>query len=95
MTQRRRLDAFLVEQAVAAGAELREGARVGAIDPSETGVAARIRGEAVRAGVLVGADGANGIVARTLGSTARSSAALRSRATSRSRRCGQTSSERR
>ena len=67
MTQRRRLDAFLVEQAVAAGAELREDARVGAIDPSETGVGARIRGEAVRAGVLVGADGANGIVARTLG----------------------------
>ena len=34
---------------------------------SECGVAARIGSEAVRAGVLVGADGANGIVARTLG----------------------------
>jgi geranylgeranyl reductase family protein len=67
MTQRRRLDAFLVEQAVAAGAELREGARVEAIEQSESGVAARIGGEAVRAEVLVGADGANGIVARTLG----------------------------
>jgi len=65
--QRRRLDAFLVEQAVAAGAELREGARVEAIERSESGVAARIGGETVRAGVLVGADGANGIVARTLG----------------------------
>ncbi|HEX6724737.1 MAG TPA: geranylgeranyl reductase family protein [Gaiella sp.] len=67
MTQRRRLDAFLVEQAVAAGAELRDGVRVEAIEPSESGVAARIDGEAVRAGVLVGADGANGVVARTLG----------------------------
>ena len=67
MTQRRRLDAFLVEQAVAAGAELWEGARVEAIEQSESGVAARIGGDAVRAEVLVGADGANGIVARTLG----------------------------
>jgi len=67
MTQRRRLDAFLLEQAVAAGAELREGARVEAIEPSETGVAARIGGETVCASVLVGADGANGIVARTIG----------------------------
>ena len=67
MTQRRRLDAFLVEQAVAAGAELRDGVRVEAIEPSETGVAARIGGATVRAGALVGADGANGVVARTIG----------------------------
>lgn len=67
MTQRRQLDAFLVEAAVAAGAELRDGIRVGALEPSGTGVEARVDGEAVRAGVLVGADGANGVVARTIG----------------------------
>jgi geranylgeranyl reductase family protein len=67
MTQRRRLDAFLVEQAVAAGAELRDGARVESIEHDESGVTARVDRDAVRAGVLVGADGANGVVARTVG----------------------------
>ncbi len=67
MTQRRHLDAFLAEQAVAAGAELRDGARVESIEPDENGVTARVGGDVVRAGVLVGADGANGIVARTIG----------------------------
>lgn len=67
MTQRRRLDAFLAEHAVASGAELRDGVRVDAIEPDTTGVTARIAGESVRAGVLVGADGANGVVARTVG----------------------------
>jgi len=67
MTQRRRLDAFLVEQAMAAGAELRDGVRVEAMELDETGVTARIDREPVRAGVLVGADGANGVVARAVG----------------------------
>ena len=67
MTQRRRLDAFLVEQAVAAGGEFRDGVRVEAIESSDTGTSARIGRETVRAGVLVGADGANGVVARTIG----------------------------
>jgi geranylgeranyl reductase family protein len=67
MTQRRLLDAFLVEQAVSAGAELRDGVRVEAIESTESGVAARIGGAPMQAGVLVGADGANGVVARTIG----------------------------
>jgi geranylgeranyl reductase family protein len=67
MTQRRRLDAFLVEQAVAAGAEFRDGVRAESLGPSGAGVAARIDADHVRAGVLVGADGANGMVARTIG----------------------------
>ncbi len=67
MTQRRRLDAFLVEQAVTAGAELRDGVRVGQIELDETGVTAQVHGDTVRAGALVGADGANGVVARTIG----------------------------
>ena len=36
MTQRRRLDAFLAEQAAEAGAELREGARVDGLEVTAT-----------------------------------------------------------
>ena len=67
MTQRRRLDAFLVEHAVAAGAELRDGVKVEAIELDDAGVSARLGGETVKADVVVGADGANGVVARTAG----------------------------
>ncbi len=67
MTQRRRLDAHLVEQAQAAGAELREGARVDDVAIDDTGVVARVGGTPVRATVVVGADGANGVVARAAG----------------------------
>ena len=67
MTQRRRLDAFLVEQAAAAGAVVRDGIRVEELDIDDSGVSARFGGEAVGADVLVGADGANGVVARSAG----------------------------
>jgi geranylgeranyl reductase family protein len=50
MTQRRRLDAFLVEQAQAAGAEFRDGTTAEGIDAT----------------VVIGADGANGATAREL-----------------------------
>jgi geranylgeranyl reductase family protein len=63
MTQRRRLDAFLVEQAVAAGAEFRDGVHV-TVD-SETEL--RVEGERVEVGAVIGADGANGTTARSLG----------------------------
>ena len=52
MTQRRRLDAFLVEQAREAGAEFRDGYR-----PDGT----------IDAGVVIGADGANGTTGRRAG----------------------------
>jgi geranylgeranyl reductase family protein len=65
MTQRRRLDAFLADHAAAAGAELRQGARVDGLEADGSGVTARIGGGTVRADVVVGADGANGVVART------------------------------
>jgi flavin-dependent dehydrogenase len=52
MTQRRRLDEFLVERAAEVGAEFRDGVRVD--------------GEPVSVDTLVGADGANGITARRL-----------------------------
>jgi flavin-dependent dehydrogenase len=63
MTQRRRLDAFLAEQAVAAGVEFRDGVHV-AVD-SETEL--RVDGRPVEVGAVIGADGANGITARSLG----------------------------
>jgi geranylgeranyl reductase family protein len=67
MTQRCRLDAYLVEQAVATGAEFRDGATVREVELSEGGVLVRANGAAYRARTLVGADGANGVVARALG----------------------------
>jgi flavin-dependent dehydrogenase len=63
MTQRRRLDALLVEQAAGAGADFRDGVRVTVESDREL----RVNGEPVHVDALVGADGANGITARTLG----------------------------
>src|SRR5689334_4886133 len=67
MTQRRRLDAFLAEQAAAAGADLRDDTRVDSLVVDDGGVEATVGGDRVRADVVVGADGANGVVARTAG----------------------------
>ncbi len=67
MTQRRRLDQYLLEQAAVAGADVHDGARVTEIRQDEHGVGADVDGAAVAARVLVGADGANGIVARVAG----------------------------
>lgn len=67
MTQRRRLDLRLAEQASAAGAEFRDGTALEEVTVDADGVTARVGGAAVRAGYLVGADGANGIVARAAG----------------------------
>ena len=61
MTQRRRLDAFLLDAARAKGVEVREGARV------ELGEQMRVDGSPIEVDVVVGADGANGTTARTLG----------------------------
>jgi geranylgeranyl reductase family protein len=67
MTQRRRLDHYLVEQAVAAGAEFRDGAKVTDVRADERGAGATIDGLPVEAAALVGADGANGTTRKTLG----------------------------
>ena len=67
MTQRRRLDAFLAAEAAEAGAELREGVAVGGIAEDEAGVTVGLGATRIRADVVVGADGANGVVARTVG----------------------------
>jgi geranylgeranyl reductase family protein len=67
MTQRRRLDAHLAEEAARAGADFRDGCGVGDLAPGPKGVAALVGGSPVQAGFVVGADGANGIVARAAG----------------------------
>lgn len=63
MTQRRKLDSFLVEQAVAAGAEFRDGARVDV----ESDTQIRVNGRPVEVAAVIGADGANGVTSRALG----------------------------
>ena len=67
MTQRRRLDAFLVEQAAAAGVEFWDGAGVGDMALESTEATARVGSSRVRASYVIGADGANGVVARAAG----------------------------
>lgn len=67
MTQRRLLDAFLAEQAAAAGVEFRDGAGVGDIALESTEATARVGSSRVRASFVIGADGANGVVARATG----------------------------
>ncbi len=67
MTQRRRLDAFLTEQAAGTGAEFRDGVTVGGLTIGPDGVELTVGGKRVGAPVLVGADGVNGSVARAAG----------------------------
>ena len=68
MTRRRRLDAFLVEQAVAAGARFHDGRAVERLELGPAAVRVRFRtGEWVSAGAAVAADGPNGVCRRTLG----------------------------
>jgi geranylgeranyl reductase family protein len=67
MTQRRRLDALLAERAAAAGAEFRDGTRVDSVEADAQGVTAAVGGSRVAVSYVVGADGANGVVARTVG----------------------------
>ena len=64
MTQRRRLDAFLLEAALERGADVREGTTV---ELAEGGNLSLGTGERVRAAVVVGADGANGTTGRAVG----------------------------
>jgi geranylgeranyl reductase family protein len=67
MTQRRRLDHHLAECAAAAGADFRDGIAVTDLTVAGDGVSAIVGSSAVHASYLVGADGANGVVARAAG----------------------------
>ena len=65
MTRRRRLDAFLAEQAAAAGADFRDGVTVEGLTVGPDGADADGRRSARSTGAsLVGADGVNGRIAR-------------------------------
>jgi len=63
LTRRARLDAFLAERAAAVGAEFRDGVRVEEVEDTTV----RFAGGSATGDLLIGADGANGIVARSLG----------------------------
>jgi len=78
MTQRRRLDAFLVEQAQAAGAEFRDGDAVTTVErlPDKTYTVGTKGGTNIHARVVIGADGANGVVGNRLGYEAAATAAV-------------------
>jgi geranylgeranyl reductase family protein len=67
MTRRRRLDLHLAEQAAAAGADFRDGTPVAELELDDDGASARVGSARVRASYVVGADGANGMVARAVG----------------------------
>ncbi len=67
MTQRIRLDHHLLEQAGVAGAEVRDGVKVTDVSVDSKGVSVSVGGQPVQADVLVGADGVNGHVRKTLG----------------------------
>ncbi len=67
ITQRRLLDAFLVEQAVAAGVRFEDGTRVGGVAETEDGPVVELAGRSVGCRALVVAEGANGTTSRALG----------------------------
>jgi geranylgeranyl reductase family protein len=63
MTQRKRLDHFLMQKAAEAGADVRDGVKVADVHAGGLSV----DGEEVKARVVIGADGCNGSSARALG----------------------------
>ena len=67
LTQRAKLDEFLVSKAVEAGARFFQGRRVDTVTTHEDGATVTAGEETFDAAVLIGADGANGPVARYLG----------------------------
>jgi len=68
MTQRRRLDHFLLERAGDAGVDVRDGVRVrGVTADGPSGMVVDAEGGRLRAAVVLGADGANGVCAKALG----------------------------
>ncbi|MYJ00949.1 MAG: NAD(P)/FAD-dependent oxidoreductase [Chloroflexi bacterium] len=64
MTQRSRLDAYMAEQATARGADLRDASPVRRI---EGGTVTLANGDAHESEAIIAADGANGVVRRSLG----------------------------
>ncbi len=67
LTQRCRLDTFLVERALDKGVELRQRATVKEVERHPSHVVVRANGESFQGRILVAADGANGTTARLAG----------------------------
>ena len=67
MTMRDRFDHYLVEQALAAGAEVRDGTALAALSRDGDHLLLDAGSDRIRATYLVGADGANGVTARLAG----------------------------
>jgi len=67
MTMRDRFDAYLAAAAAAAGAEVRDGTALTALEPDGYACRLRVGTESIRASYVVGADGANGVTARLAG----------------------------
>ena len=67
LTQRSRLDAYLLERAIASGAILREGSAVRSIDRLPSRTVVRADGQSFEGRTLVAADGANGKTASLAG----------------------------
>jgi flavin-dependent dehydrogenase len=67
MTQRLRLDEYLLNHAVEAGAEFHGGSALRNVEFGSDCVRVAVNGDKFEAGALVGADGANGVVARSAG----------------------------
>ena len=67
ITQRRHLDAFLVEQAIGAGVSLREKAPIREVERYPSHFAVRAGDECYTGATLVAADGANGATAKLAG----------------------------
>lgn len=67
LTQRSRLDHFLLEQAVKAGATVRERTPLFGIERDRSRVVVRAGGETFEGRTLVAADGANGVTAKRAG----------------------------
>jgi geranylgeranyl reductase family protein len=67
LTQRSRLDAFLVERAAETGVDVRDGVRVTDVSVEPDGATALVDGHRVAAAALVAADGANGTTATAAG----------------------------
>jgi len=67
LVMRDKFDFLLVQQAVAAGAELRTGIVVEQVEADESGVTVRTKQESLHAHFVIGADGANGITAKSVG----------------------------
>ena len=67
MVQRSRFDYYLAEQAARAGADLRDGTAVTAVESDGHGATVQTAHGALHSGYVIGADGATGRVARSVG----------------------------